>query len=630
MAKVNRGRISLPTYPFARERYWVPEVKTNETTGRGIATAIHPFLQQNTSDLAEQRYSTTFSGGEFFLADHVVGGRRVLPEVVYLEMARAAVAAATGALAEDRRVVRLKNVVWAGPITVAETPLHIGLYPADHGAIAYEVYSLAEPGAATVYSQGSATLAEAAAVKVLDLQAIQGECRQRNLTALEIYNAFTATGLGYGPGYRVIETIAVGPDQTLVKLSLPAAVAATAAQFSLHPSIMVGVGQALAVLREYQPLQLVALEELEVINQCTANMWAVIHANTSAAAPKFDIDLCDETGTVGVRLSGLAIQAAAISAETPHPDRLIDVKQETHQLMTFEEVWQTQALPEKTPVKLKQIVCFLSHPENQQTVIQELQALAQPVRVIFITQAKTFQKQTPEQYGICRTEGQTYQAAFQSIRAEIDSSLPVGEVDALMYLWALEDASCIEDYSAIVYLLQAMVATKLKVKRILLGAQFKNDLERCHLESWIGFERSLGLTLPDTQLAAVYQETGPLKDWIGKLWAELQSVKFQSVWYQKGKRQVCQIRATTITSANRPIKPGGTYLITGGCGGLGLLFAQHLAQAQPVNLILSGRSALNSEKQRKIKALEDLGGTVSYIQADVGDVRGHGRRIETG
>ena len=58
--------------------------------------AIHPLLQQNTSDLTEQRYSSTFTGGEFFLADHVVRGQRVLPGVAYLEMARAAVAAAAG------------------------------------------------------------------------------------------------------------------------------------------------------------------------------------------------------------------------------------------------------------------------------------------------------------------------------------------------------------------------------------------------------------------------------------------------------------------------------------------------------------------------------------------------------
>src|SRR5947208_901653 len=44
-------RISLPTYPFARERYWLPTPATNEK----VSTAsIHPLLHQNTSNLSEQ------------------------------------------------------------------------------------------------------------------------------------------------------------------------------------------------------------------------------------------------------------------------------------------------------------------------------------------------------------------------------------------------------------------------------------------------------------------------------------------------------------------------------------------------------------------------------------------------
>src|SRR6266545_4670942 len=37
-----------------------------------VAAVIHPLLHRNTSDLREQRYSSTFTGEEFFLADHQV------------------------------------------------------------------------------------------------------------------------------------------------------------------------------------------------------------------------------------------------------------------------------------------------------------------------------------------------------------------------------------------------------------------------------------------------------------------------------------------------------------------------------------------------------------------------------
>ncbi|WP_155985327.1 ketoacyl-synthetase C-terminal extension domain-containing protein, partial [Paenibacillus maysiensis] len=90
-------RISLPTYPFAKQRCWAPQLERPAVVRAGLTTdALHPLLHRNTSDFSEQRYSTSLTGQEFFLADHVVKGQRVLPGVAYLEMARAAVELAGG------------------------------------------------------------------------------------------------------------------------------------------------------------------------------------------------------------------------------------------------------------------------------------------------------------------------------------------------------------------------------------------------------------------------------------------------------------------------------------------------------------------------------------------------------
>ena len=83
---------------FARER------------GAPAAEVLHPLLQRNTSTLAGQRYSSRFSGHEFFLADHVVQGRRLLPGAAQLEMARAAAALAGAEEAlQDRKSTRLNS-----------------------------------------------------------------------------------------------------------------------------------------------------------------------------------------------------------------------------------------------------------------------------------------------------------------------------------------------------------------------------------------------------------------------------------------------------------------------------------------------------------------------------------------
>ena len=75
-------RISLPTYPFAKERYWA-HIPSQVVSPATPPATLHPLLHRNTSDLAEQRFSSTFSGREFFLADHVVRGQKILPAVAY-------------------------------------------------------------------------------------------------------------------------------------------------------------------------------------------------------------------------------------------------------------------------------------------------------------------------------------------------------------------------------------------------------------------------------------------------------------------------------------------------------------------------------------------------------------------
>jgi polyketide synthase PksN len=68
------SRVSLPTYPFAKERYWVEpaDAGNNIESFAGVvpanATAFsHPLVQRNTSNFSAQRFSSTFTGCEFFL-----------------------------------------------------------------------------------------------------------------------------------------------------------------------------------------------------------------------------------------------------------------------------------------------------------------------------------------------------------------------------------------------------------------------------------------------------------------------------------------------------------------------------------------------------------------------------------
>ena len=123
-------RISLPTYPYAKGRYWL-DVSTEPVAG-GEATAkqLSPLLHENTSTGFDTRFTSHFTGKEFFLADHQVQGHKVLPGAGQLEMARLAVIKTLDLPAGQ--AIALQDVVWLRPIIQLddfELVLHISVNP---------------------------------------------------------------------------------------------------------------------------------------------------------------------------------------------------------------------------------------------------------------------------------------------------------------------------------------------------------------------------------------------------------------------------------------------------------------------------------------------------------------------
>ena len=90
--------------------------------------------------------------------------------------------------------------------------------------------------------------------------------------------------------------------------------------------------------------------------------------------------------------------------------------------------------------------------------------------------------------------------------------------------------------------------------------------------------------------------------------------------YQDGQRLVKHFEEMVFQEKipeTLPFKQGGVYLITGGAGGLGMIFAKFLAEKYQARLALTGRSELDTEKRVQLKKLESMGAEVVYFQTDV-------------
>jgi polyketide synthase PksN len=324
--KLDGGRrpaiVSLPAYPFAKDRHWIAH--TPVTTTSAAAAKLHPLVHANTSDFFGQRYTTRLSGDEFFLADHRIAAadgqtHRVLPGAAWLEMVRAAVELAWPR--QGGAALELRNIAWTQPLVVdAERRVTLALSPQDDGAIAFDATG-GEGADAMAHCAGQVRAVQTVEAAPLDIAALAVRMTRGTLAANDVYTAFGTLGLHYGAAFRCVNAIRRGHGEALAELVLPAALETGVREYVLHPALLDGALQAaiglVADLADLprEPAVPFALDALDIVAPCTSRMTAWVRdAGTTGDVRKLDIDLADANGRVCVRLRGLASRTIALGA----------------------------------------------------------------------------------------------------------------------------------------------------------------------------------------------------------------------------------------------------------------------------------------------------------------------------
>ncbi|PQZ52885.1 hypothetical protein CQ050_30585, partial [Achromobacter sp. MYb9] len=316
------SRVSLPTYPFAKERYWVPESGSGTQAAQAAGTlagsareaVLHPLVHRNTSTLREQRYSTWLTGEEHFLRDHVVRGQKLVPGVAQLEWARAAASLAL----EEEGAIRIEQVSWMRPLAVAEPlAVHIGLEVEEDGRIGYEIYS-GEGEAVQVYSQGWAVVSAPGEAPTVDLAALRAQCG-RTINRADCYARFASMGLAYGASFQSLTQLQVGENLAVGALQWPApAPVDDDPVYGLPPSLLDGALQTSLGLmpEEAGPTVPFAVQSVEQWLPVPVPAYAVVRpaAGDSAAVRKLQVEIVDPQGRVAVRLSGFSSRALPASS----------------------------------------------------------------------------------------------------------------------------------------------------------------------------------------------------------------------------------------------------------------------------------------------------------------------------
>jgi len=601
-------RVSLPTYPFARERYWIPEADGKRDGMGGFREKLHPLVERNTSTLSEQMFSTRLSGREFYLSEHVILDQKVLPGVAYLELARAA-----GELSDRRPVRALKNVVWMKPIVVSEHPVdvHIGLHPKEEN-VEFMVFTADENDRRQRHAQGILIFEDPAeqppVEAVIDIDAIRKRCPKK-LTKSEFYAPFKGVGFDLGESFKVVEEIRGSDIDALAVIHLPPNRKTGYHDFALHPSVMDGALQSTIglIFETFQSPGLpFSLGRLEVLSPMTGHRYFAHALAAETAAPdsevkRYDILIADESGQVVVSIKDFVGRP---------------LQQKGSGGVYFRPVWLPAdiSLPEAAPTG--PVLLFDLDESRRKAFERQLKT-----RVIQVYPGERYEVRSDGTYSLRPGRFEDYRKLLASLN----------QMDCMprhvLHAWSQApfsadvsrlDAQLEKGFYSIFHLSRALLELKpLETIQILFFYLEGTDPPQPQYAALSGFGRSIQLETSRLNFKTI--ALADIKDSPNAASVELSPTDGPEVCYRQGRRWIRRLQAFTPdepVSASM-LREGGVYIITGGGGGLGRIIAGHLLSRVKAHVILTGRSPLDPERSAEIEALGTLGGEIVYIQSDV-------------
>ncbi|MEV6708805.1 type I polyketide synthase [Micromonospora wenchangensis] len=231
-------RISLPTYPFQRRRFWPDRPRgAGDVGAAGLVAAAHPLLGA-ALPLADAD-GVVLTGRlaldtQPWLADHRVGGRVLLPGTGFLELLGRAGDEVGGTVVEELVLQAPLVLPATGPVQVQ---VHVDATP-EAGRWTVAVYS--RPTGRDRWDRHAEGLLGLATTAVTP-DAAFGQWPPPDATAVDLadtYAGLAARGLEYGPSFRGLRRVWRAADAVYAEVALPADAGTAAGDYLLHPALL--------------------------------------------------------------------------------------------------------------------------------------------------------------------------------------------------------------------------------------------------------------------------------------------------------------------------------------------------------------------------------------------------------
>jgi len=611
---------ALPAYPWHRERCWSESLAQTSTRppesghpllGRHFDVSALPGTQVWETELGPTRTA--------LLSDHRVQGTPVLAAAGYLEMLVAAADTALGAgeyELNDVSFERLLSVV-GGTRTVQLT-----LSPAgDEASLRVASAAATGPGhfpswithtVATASRQGATTLPAS-----LPMEQLRARCGAE-VSAAQHYAALADAGLAYGPRLRLIERVWVGDHEVIARLgsatsdTAPGSSSATsntaagfdAAALDACLQLVAHAAGTDVATTTALPVGLTRLRvaahpsaDLRVTAQTPVERWGYVRQTQPGM---YDVFLLGSDGKVAVEASGVRL------------------RQLTPEALMYDLVWRASAEPETArPAAREGTWLILADRVGVGDALAEA-LRCQGAQPILVSSGPAYRSSDPQHFEVdpCSL------VDIQRLLGEL-AEPPAGVV----YLWGLDATMGHPPLDGALHLVQALGAGTGASCRLWLITQDAqavvpgDRLDGAAQSPLWGFGRAVALEYPGLRCTLVDVPSAPASETAELLDRELRRVESDPQAAIRGvARYVPRLAPLDLASNGSDalvVYANGTYLVTGGLGGLGLLTARWLVEHGARRVVLIGRSAPSTEAHALIQELEQIGATVIVARADV-------------
>ena len=320
----SRRKVSLPTYPFQRERYFVDrEMQRAERTE--TRRTLHPLAERliDSPSLKKIVFETDLSAASHrFLNDHRVFGRIIFPATGYLESVRAAAHLGLGG-----GNWAVENMVIGEALALEDTEtkrLQVVLSHTGDDAGSFQVFSAgtgAEPLKSSwrLHASGSLQrIIDSDRPIQVDFEALKSDAKEVGSEAF--YADFKRRGLDFGTRFCGVKQVWSHPGKALGMIEAPITLHDELPEYGLHPALLDACLQIVAGAVQganedqtetvlFMPL---GIESFRLIAPAEGRLWSMavvdITSGVRRETMKGYIRVADENGRLVAELLGMSFK----------------------------------------------------------------------------------------------------------------------------------------------------------------------------------------------------------------------------------------------------------------------------------------------------------------------------------